>query len=67
MAHGHAHGPEAAARRGPRLRPRLRLSTAALHGLGLGIGTAGGRLRPPGAVRALGGLTALAGAWLAFG
>jgi urease accessory protein len=66
LFHGHAHGGELGEAGAAEFAIGFVLATALLHALGLGIG---GLMRGPAgriAIRLLGGLTALAGAWLAF-
>ena len=60
VAHGYAHGLEAPALGGAAYAAGFVLATVALHGVGLALGR-------PGIVRALGGLTAVAGLVLAAG
>lgn len=66
-AHGYAHGLEGRALGGLPYALGFVLATVALHGLGLALGTAAGTLGRPAVVRALGGLTAVAGLVLAAG
>ena len=66
LAHGYAHGLEGPPLGGLRYALSFVLSTVALHGLGLAIGSAVGR-RAPTLGRALGGLTCLAGVFVAIG
>ena len=61
LAHGYAHGLEAPGLGGLAYAAGFVISTAALHGLGLGIGLAAGRDARPGLTRALGGLACVAG------
>ncbi|TPE53113.1 HupE/UreJ family protein [Amaricoccus solimangrovi] len=67
VAHGYAHGLEGPALGGPAYAAGFVIATAALHGLGLGLGFAAGALGRPSLARTLGGLTAAAGLVLALG
>ena len=62
--HGYAHGLEAPRAAGLGFPLGFALSTAALHGLGLGLGALALRLRQPTALRLLGGGVALGGLML---
>ena len=66
-AHGYAHGLQAPGLGGLAYAAGFVISTAALHGVGLALGFAAGSRQRPALARAMGGLTCLAGAVLAFG
>ncbi|MFT3974373.1 MAG: HupE/UreJ family protein [Amaricoccus sp.] len=65
MAHGYAHGLEGPGLGGLPYALGFVLATATLHAIGLGLGLAAASLQRPLVARTLGGLTALAGVWLA--
>ncbi|WP_136634428.1 HupE/UreJ family protein [Pseudooceanicola onchidii] len=69
LFHGHAHGGELGEASALRFGVGFVLATAALHGLGLGLGLLITRMAGQGQplLRALGGLTALAGVALSLG
>jgi len=64
-AHGHAHGLEGPPLGAVSYAAGFVIATAALHGTGLALGLAAGRLERPAVGRALGGLACLAGLALA--
>lgn len=66
LFHGHAHGGELGGATVLTFGLGFVAATAALHGVGVGLGILAGH-RSPIATRALGAATALGGAWLAFG
>ena len=66
LFHGHAHGTEIpAAASGLAYAGGFTLATVLLHGAGLGLTVIAGRMTQPLVVRAAGGLTAVAGVFLA--
>lgn len=67
MAHGYAHGLEGPELGGLAYATGFVASTVTLHLIGLGLGFTAASLQRPAMARALGGLTALAGIWLAVG
>jgi len=69
LFHGHAHGGELGGAQAVQFGAGFAVATALLHAAGIGVALAAGQwLRAGGApLRALGGLTALAGVALAFG
>lgn len=66
LFHGHAHGGELGAATAITFGLGFLVATAALHAAGVALGMFVGS-RNPIVTRALGGLTAVGGAWLAFG
>lgn len=67
VAHGYAHGLEGPALGGLPYGAGFILSTLTLHLTGLGLGSAAASAQRPAVARTLGGLTTLAGVWLAVG